>query len=73
MKKSCESYIGKDMTDYRFNYLPSCGNPQKVKHVVEPWVRGGEHTRDYVRRVDFVRKCLNKKNNKIIDNNYDVS
>ena len=47
----------------RFECLPEFGNPQRVQHIVEPWVRGGEHTRDLVRRVNYDARCRNKKNN----------
>lgn len=45
-----------DISGYQFNCLPEYGNPQKVEHIIPPpkskggWVRGGENTRDYVRR-----------------------
>ena len=47
--RPCEGHT--EATINRFYHLPEYGNPQRVKHVVEPWTRGGEHTRDYVRRV----------------------
>ena len=45
-----------DITGFNFNCLPAYGNPQQVKYIIPPsvanggWVRGGENTRDYVRR-----------------------
>jgi hypothetical protein len=42
--------------NYRFNCLPEYGNPQQIIHIIPPkpsaggWIRGGENTRDYVRR-----------------------
>jgi len=69
---SCGRTGGLDITTYGFNYLPCFGNPQRVNHVVEPipevggWIRGGEHTRDLVRRVDYRRRCLNKENSEIL-------
>jgi hypothetical protein len=30
---------------------------QNPKHIVEPWVRGGDPTRDYVRRQEFLQQC----------------
>jgi hypothetical protein len=71
-QKPCERTSGLDITSYGMNYLPCFGNPQRVEHVVEPpieiggWVRGGSHTRDFVRRVNYRRQCLNQENNKII-------
>ena len=37
----------------RFESLPEYGNPQKSEHIIEPWVRGGDATRDYIRRVNY--------------------
>ena len=51
----------------RFECLPEFGNPQRVQHIVEPWVRGGDNTRDYVRRINYEAKCLNSKNNKMLN------
>lgn len=51
----------------RFETLPEYGNPQRVQHVVEPWIRGGDNTRDYVRRVNYEKQCMNRKNNQIIN------
>lgn len=61
--KSCNS---KDSVN-RFECLPEFGNPQRVQHIVEPWIRGGDNTRDYVRRINYEAKCLNKKNNKMLN------
>jgi hypothetical protein len=44
----------------RFECLPEYGNPQRVQHVVEPWIRGGDNTRDHVRRVNY-QAMLNHK------------
>ncbi len=51
----------------RFQCLPEFGNPQRVQHIVEPWVRGGDNTRDYVRRINYEAKYLNSKNNKMLN------
>jgi hypothetical protein len=32
---------------------------QNPQHIVEPWVRGGDPTRDFVRRQEFLQKCGN--------------
>lgn len=50
----------------RFQCLPEYGNPQRVQHIVEPWIRGGDATRDYVRRVNYEAHCLNSKNGDIV-------
>jgi hypothetical protein len=44
----------------RFNCLPEFGNPQRVEHIMEPWVRGGEHTRDVIRRQDHAARVKSK-------------
>jgi hypothetical protein len=51
----------------RFETLPEFGNPQRVQHIVEPWTRGGDNTRDYVRRINYEAKLLNRKNNRVLD------
>jgi len=44
----------------RFSYLPECGYPQKLEHIVmDGIVRGGEATRDLVRRKVQIHKNLN--------------
>lgn len=58
-RKACDVSAGVSID--RFIPLPEYGNPQRVQHVVEPWVRGGEHTRDYVRRVNYEREVLGMK------------
>jgi len=75
--KSCGRTGGLDITTYALNYLPCFGNPQRVDRVVEPvpdvggWIRGGENTRDFVRRVDYRRRCLNKENSQILQRRND--
>jgi len=51
----------------RFECLPEYGNPQRVKHIVEPWIRGGDNTRDYVRRINYEAQLQNKKTSDIIN------
>ena len=63
--KSCEPTSGVFIN--RYQCLPDYGNPQRVEHTIEPWVRGGEYTRDYVRRVNYEKYCLNLQNNNIIN------
>lgn len=58
-RRACDVLSG--VTIDRFEYLPSYGNPQRVQHVVEPWVRGGEGTRDHVRRSQYEKQCPKKK------------
>lgn len=55
-----EPYRGESM--YRYQYLPDYGNPQKEEHIIPVyWVRGGDNTRDYVRRVDYQQRCKDMK------------
>jgi hypothetical protein len=65
VRKACDVSAGVSID--RFECLPEFGNPQRVQHVVEPWVRGGDHTRDYVRRINYEKQCMNRKNNKLIN------
>jgi len=44
----------------RFQYLPEYGNPQRVKHVIPAWHWGGTNTRDYVRRINYIKHCEKK-------------
>ena len=58
--RPCEHHT--EATLNRFEHLPNYGNPQRVQHVVEPWTRGGNHTRDYVRQA----KCGHRTHPPII-------
>lgn len=51
----------------RFQVLPDYGNPQRVEHIIPPWIRPGEPTRDYVRQVDANLRLQNWQNNNIIN------
>lgn len=62
-RKACDVLAGVSID--RFECLPEYGNPQRVQHVVEPWIRGGDNTRDYVRRVNYEAKMRNKKTSEI--------
>lgn len=64
-RRACDVLAGVSID--RFQCLPEFGNPQRVQHVVEPWIRGGENTRDYVRRVNYEAKCANNKNSRVIN------
>lgn len=58
---------------YRFTPLPDFGNPQREQHIIPPpvqlggWIRGGDGTRDYVRRVDYQKRCLDQINGNIVN------
>eukprot|EP00734_Pompholyxophrys_sp_LG126_P000092 Pompholyxophrys_sp_v1_NODE_5_length_12280_cov_3.373988.p6 type:complete len:246 gc:universal NODE_5_length_12280_cov_3.373988:4866-4129(-) len=64
-RQACNPTSG--VTINRFSCLPIFGNPQRVEHIIPPWVNGGENSRDYVRRVNYQQMCLNKQNNNIIN------
>ena len=63
-RRACDVLSGVSID--RFQCLPEYGNPQRVEHVVPVWIRGGENTRDYVRRVNFEAKMKNRRNNEAI-------
>lgn len=58
-RKACD--VLSEVSINRFESLPEYGNPQRVEHIVEPWTRFGEPTRDYVRRVNYENQFLNGK------------
>lgn len=64
-RRACD--VLSEVSINRFECLPSYGNPQRVKHIVPIWVRGGEHTRDMVRRIDYKRRLENMKTDKIVN------
>jgi len=63
-QKSCQVTRGTSL--YRYQCLPEFGNPQREQHIIPPpinvggWVRGGDNTRDYVRRIDYYMRCSEK-------------
>lgn len=64
-RRACDVLSGASID--RFECLPEYGNPQRVEHVVFPGIWGGDNTRDYVRRIDAKRRCMNMANNKMIN------
>ena len=70
-QKPCE--VTRGTTFFRYQCLPEFGNPQRIQHIEPPpaelggWTREGEPTRDYVRRVDYQKRCLNQFNDQIIN------
>ena len=66
-RRACDVLSGVSIDAAPWQCLPEFGNPQRVEHIIEPWVRGGDHTRDYVRRINYERQCLNRKNNRLIN------
>ena len=63
--KTCEPIQGAPLD--RFECIPEYGNPQREQYIIPPkiceggWIRGGADTRDYVRRVDYFRRCAQGK------------
>ena len=54
---SCKKAIMEQPT-YQFVPLVECMQDiQDPKHLVESWTRGGDPTRDYVRRKEFLNRC----------------
>ncbi len=70
-QKPCQ--VTRGTTFYRYQCLPEFGNPQREQHIIPPpvelggWIRGGDATRDYVRRVDFSRRFQNKINDNLVN------
>lgn len=54
---SCKKSIMEVQTAHIIPLLPCVASIQDEKHIVEPWVRGGDATRDFVRRQEFLDKC----------------
>jgi hypothetical protein len=61
--KACEPLS--EATINRFQCLPDYGNPQRVSHVIPPFLWGGENSRDHVRRVNYERFCANLRNKRL--------
>lgn len=59
------------VTVNRFQCLPEHSNPQRVGHVVESWVRGGEPSRDYIRKLNYEKYLKNKRNNNLINKGFE--
>jgi hypothetical protein len=56
--KACDIVSEKSFIPYTFYDLKPCVKEvQNPKHIVEPWKRGGEATRDYVRDNEYLQKC----------------
>ena len=64
-RRACDVLSGVSID--RFECLPEYGNPQRVQHIVPVWVRGGDNTRDYVRRVNYETQMKNCRNNAIVN------
>lgn len=63
-RSDSRAYTLSGVTIDRFHYLPEHGNPQRVQHVIPQWIRGGDNTRDHVRRVNYQSVLKNKEASK---------
>jgi len=54
---SCKREITELQTYYPTPMLECIKEVQDPKHIVEPWVRGGDNTRDFIRRQEFLKQC----------------
>lgn len=53
----CKRELTEQQTYHPDPLLDCIKTVQDPKHIVEPWVRGGDPTRDYVRRREFLEEC----------------
>jgi len=54
---SCKRAVMEKQTANFTPLIPCVAEIQKEEHIVEPWIRGGDSTRDFVRRQEFLDKC----------------
>jgi|Laugrespbdmm15dd_1035085.scaffolds.fasta_scaffold04782_1 hypothetical protein len=54
---SCKKAIMEKQTQNPSPLLDCMKDIQDPQHIVEPWVRGGDDTRSYVRRQEFLKTC----------------
>jgi hypothetical protein len=53
----CKKAIMEETTN-KFMPMQECVKEiQEPQHVVEPWIRGGDDTRNYVKRMEFLAQC----------------
>lgn len=53
----CKRAVMEMTTNKPMPMLPCVKDVQDPEHIVEPWIRGGDSTRDFVRRQEFLTKC----------------
>ena len=53
----CKKTITEMETYHPIPMLECVKEVQDPKHIVETWVRGGEPTRDFIRRQEFLKEC----------------
>jgi len=54
---SCKKELTELQTYHMTPMLDCIKGVQDPKHIVEPWVRGGDNTRDFIRRQEFLKEC----------------
>ena len=54
---TCKMNITEQQTYKMIPMLDCVAEVQKVENVVPKWIRGGEDTRNYVNRKNFLEKC----------------
>ena len=54
---SCKREITEEQTYHPTPMLDCIKSVQDPKHVVEPWTRGGDNTRDFIRRQEWLKQC----------------
>jgi len=54
---SCKKSIMEQTTKHPIPLLDCMKGIQTAESTVEPWVRGGDNTRDFVRRQQFLQQC----------------
>lgn len=56
--RACDIISEKSYIPLTFSHLMPCvASVQDPKHIVEPWTRGGDMTRDFVRTNEYLEKC----------------
>lgn len=56
--RACDIVTEKSFIPHTWYHLKPCvASVQDPKHIVEPWTRGGEVTRDYVRNNEYLESC----------------
>ena len=54
---SCKKAIMEETTNKFMPMLDCVQEVQKPEHIVEPWIRGGDDTRSFVKRQEFLAAC----------------
>jgi hypothetical protein len=52
-----KAYVMEQSTNYMIPMLENVKEVQDPKYIIQPWIRGGEDTRDYINRAKFIKNC----------------